>query len=96
MVVPAASFLYQPLTLQGSSADEPEVDPCEDDPGLACLGLLFGIGEFAEAGGDVLGLFLAATGVVLRGLIVLAFALLLAGVVALSIAPRRATPRGTG
>lgn len=96
VVVPAASFLYEPLTLQGSSADETEVDPCEDDPGLACLGLLFGIGEFAEAGSDILGLFLAATGVALRGLIVLAFALLLAGVVALSIAPRRATPRGTG
>ena len=96
VVVPAASFLFQPLTLQGNPADEPEVDPCEDDPGLACLGLLFGIGEFAEAGKEILGLFLAATGVALRGLIVLAFALLLAGVIALSIAPRRATPRGTG
>jgi hypothetical protein len=96
VVVPAASFLYQPLTLQGGPADEPEVDPCEEDPGLACLGLLFGIGDFAEAGGDVLGLFLAATGVALRGLIFLAFALLLAGVVALSIAPRRATNVETG
>lgn len=96
VVVPAPSFLYQPITLPGGSADEPVVDPCEDDPGLACLGLLFGLGEFAEAGGDVLGLFLAATGVALRGLIVLAFALLLAGIVALSIAPRRATPGGMG
>lgn len=96
VVVPATSFLYQPVTLQAGPAGEPEVDPCEDDPGLACLGLLFGIGEFAEAGGDVLGLFLAASGVALRGLIVLAFALLLAGVVALSIAPRRATYGGTG
>jgi hypothetical protein len=91
VAVPATSFPYQPMTLPGGPAGEPEVDPCEDDPGLACLGLLFGIGEFAEAGGDVLGLFLAATGVALRGLIFLALALLLAGVVALSIAPRRAT-----
>lgn len=96
VVVPATSFLYQPVTLQAGPAGEPEVDPCEDDPGLACLGLLFGIGEFAEAGGAVLGLFLATSGVALRGLIVLAFALLLAGVVALSIAPRRATHARTG
>ena len=96
VVVPATSFLYQPVTLPGEPADDAEVDPCEEDPGLACLGLLFGIGEFAEAGGNVLGLFLAGTGVVLRGLIVIAFALLFAGIVALSIAPRRATNAGAG
>jgi hypothetical protein len=96
VVVPTTSLLYQPVTLPGGPADDAEVDPCEEDPGLACLGLLFGIGEFAEAGGNVLGLFLAGTGVVLRGLIVIAFALLFAGIVALSIAPRRATNAGTG
>jgi hypothetical protein len=96
VVVPATSFLYQPVMLAGGPADDPEVDPCEEDPGLACLGLLFGIGDFAEAGGDVLGLFIAATGVALRGLIVFAFALLFAGVVALSIAPRRAMNTRSG
>jgi hypothetical protein len=96
VVVPASSFLYQPVALHSDPADESEKDPCEKDPGLACLGLLFGIGEFADGAGGVLGLFLAATGVALRGLIVLAFALLLAGVVALSVAPKRATSGGTG
>jgi hypothetical protein len=96
VVVPATSFLYQPVTLPGGLADDAEVDPCEDDPGLACLGLLFGIGDFAEAGGDVLGLFVAATGVALRGLIVFAFALLFAGVIALSIAPRRSMNTRSG
>jgi hypothetical protein len=96
MTVPTASYLYQPVTLRSGQADEPGDDPCEQDPGLACLGLLFGIGEFAESGGGVLGLFLAATGVALRGLIFLAFALLLAGVITLSIAPKRATPGAMG
>jgi hypothetical protein len=96
MAVPTASFVYQPMTLPSDPAGEPEVDPCEEDPGLACLGLLFGIGEFADAGRDVLGFFLAATGVAVRGLIFLAFALLLAGIVALSVAPKRAANAGTG
>jgi hypothetical protein len=96
MVVPTASFVYQPMTLPSDPAGEPEVDPCEEDPGLACLGLLFGIGEFADAGGDVLGFLLAATGVAVRGLIFLAFALLLAGIVALSVAPKRPANAGTG
>lgn len=96
VVVPATSFLYQPVTLASGPADDAEVDPCEEDPGLACLGLLFGIGDFAEAGRGVLGAFLAATGVALRGLIVIAFALLFAGVVSLSIAPRRAMNTRSG
>lgn len=67
-------------------------DPCEENAGLVCLGLLFGIGEFADAGTQVLGT-LAMTGLGTLLLLHLAGGLLLAGSTALGLATRyRARP----
>jgi hypothetical protein len=62
-------------------------DPCVTDPSLVCLGLLFGIGDFADAAADVLGA-LALTG--FRILLVLAVAggLLVLGSISLGLSTR--------
>lgn len=66
-----------------------QTDPCEQDETLVCLGVLYGLGEFADAGTEVLGV-LVTTGAAIIGLMVLAAGLAIAGawaLVAASTAP---------
>jgi hypothetical protein len=68
---------------------EARTDPCEHDGSLVCLGVLYGLGEFADAGTEVLGI-LVTTGAAVIGLMVLAAGLAVAGawaLVAASSAP---------
>lgn len=55
-----------------------ESDPCEDDPQLVCLGLLYGDKESANHGADVLGI-VATTGIGVIGLMLLALGLSIGG-----------------
>ena len=73
----------------GSGGQEPTTDPCTLDQRLVCLGLLFGLGEFADTGAEVLGDVLANTGVGVIGLTVLTAMLLIAGSAALAASSRR-------
>ena len=73
----------------GSGGQEPTTDPCELDQRLVCLGLLFGLGEFADTGARVLGDVLASTGVGVIGLMALTAMLLIAGSAALAASSRR-------
>ena len=73
----------------GSGGQEPTTDPCKLDQRLVCLGLLFGLGEFADTGAEVLGNVLANTGVGVIGLMVLTAMLLIAGSAALAASSRR-------
>lgn len=68
-----------------------QTDPCEQDESLVCLGVLYGLGEFADAGTEVLGV-LVTTGVAVIGLMMLAAGLAVAGAWALVAA--RTTPAG--
>jgi hypothetical protein len=51
-----------------------EADPCATNPQLVCLGLLFGLGDFADTATQVLGA-LVRTGFSVIGLLVIAVAL---------------------
>jgi hypothetical protein len=57
-------------------------DPCEDDPSLVCLGVLYDTGRDVGGFTDVLGV-VAATGLGVMGLLVLALALATSGSTAL-------------
>jgi hypothetical protein len=63
-------------------------DPCHDDASLVCLGLLYGIGRYAKAFSNVLGV-VATTGVGIAGLAVLALALGTMGSAALAASRTR-------
>jgi len=65
-----------------------DVDPCRDDASLVCLGLLYGIGRYAKAFSNVLGV-VATTGVGIVGLAILAFALGTMGSAALAASRTR-------
>jgi hypothetical protein len=60
----------------------PNEDPCDADVQLVCLGLLYGLGEFADTPAQVLG-FLATTGIGVIALVKLAVGLGIAGSTAL-------------
>ena len=60
----------------------PSEDPCDADVQLVCLGLLYGLGEFADTPAQVLG-FLATTGIGMIALVKLAVGLGIAGSTAL-------------
>ncbi|MCI0634379.1 MAG: hypothetical protein L0206_10770 [Actinobacteria bacterium] len=60
----------------------PNEDPCDDDADLVCLGLLYGLGDFAKTPAQVLG-FLATTGIGVIALMMLAAGLGIAGSTAL-------------
>jgi amino acid transporter len=62
-------------------------DPCVADPSLVCLGLLFGIGDFSDAGAEVLGA-LALTGIGILLVLAVAGGLLLLGSTALVVSVR--------
>ena len=64
---------------------EAQTDPCEQDESLVCLGVLYGLGEFADAGTEVLGV-LVTTGAAVIGLMMLAAGLAVAGAWALVVA----------
>jgi hypothetical protein len=63
-------------------------DPCEFDQRLVCLGLLYGLGDFADVGGKVIA-SLAQTGVGVLGLAALALLLAIAGSSAVAASSRR-------
>ena len=79
--------------VSAAGSSEPD-DPCEESAGVVCLGLLFGLGDFADAGNTVLG-FLAMTGLGILGLVLLAFGLGAVGSGALVAAGRRSVPVST-
>jgi hypothetical protein len=63
----------------------PESDPCHDDSRLVCLGVLFGLGKFADTGAEVLGALVKTGGVVVfLGALALLFAILGAATLAAS------------
>jgi hypothetical protein len=66
-----------------------EKDPCRNDPWLVCLGVLYGIGPYAEFFSSVLGV-MATTGMGVLGLMMLALALGTSGSAALIVARKRA------
>jgi hypothetical protein len=70
-----------------AAATEPD-DPCDDAVDVICLGLLYGIGDFAPAGAEVLAL-VAMTGVGVIALALLALGLGAAGSGTLLAARRR-------
>ena len=63
-------------------------DPCEFDQRLVCLGLLYGLGDFADVGAKVIA-SLAQTGVGVIGLAALALLLAIAGSSAVAASSRR-------
>jgi hypothetical protein len=63
-------------------------DPCESDQGLVCLGVLYGLGDFADVGAKVIA-SLAQTGFAVLGLAALALLLAIAGSLALAVSSRR-------
>jgi hypothetical protein len=75
-----------PSRTLASAPGEP-VDPCDRDPQLVCLGLLFGLGEFADASSEILGM--ALTGLAALPLLLLAFGLAVVGSGALAAGRRR-------
>jgi hypothetical protein len=64
-------------------------DPCEEQPQLVCLGLLYGVGEFADGGAKVLA-FVATTGIAVIGLIAIAVGLGTSGSTLLAMSRRLA------
>jgi hypothetical protein len=62
-------------------------DPCVAEPRLVCLGLLFGIGDFVDAGSEVLGT-LALTGFTILLVLAVAGGLLVLGSLALGLSIR--------
>jgi hypothetical protein len=73
-----------------------EKDPCLDDPALACLGILFGMGRYAQYFSSVLGV-VATTGIGVVALIAVALALGTSGSAALVAAHgRSAATAGRG
>jgi hypothetical protein len=68
-------------------------DPCESQPQLVCLGLLYGLGDFADGGAMVLGV-VATTGIAVIGLIVLALSLATSGSALVAVSSRVAAPAG--
>jgi hypothetical protein len=88
--VPAVAGWGGPIAEPGQNAAQ--ADPCEQDESLVCLGVLYGLGEFADAGTEVLGV-LVTTGAAVVGLLVLAAGLAVAGVWAL-VASTSAGPAG--
>ena len=79
--------------LTGEVTDEvgEPTDPCEEQPQLVCLGLLYGLGEFAENGARVLGL-IATTGIGVIGLIIIALGLATAGSALVAASSRLPAP----
>jgi len=63
-------------------------DPCDSDQSLVCLGLLYGLGDFADVGAKVIA-NLAQTGVGVIGLAALALLLAIAGSSAVAASSRR-------
>jgi uncharacterized protein YjbJ (UPF0337 family) len=63
-------------------------DPCESDQRLVCLGVLYGLGEFADVGAKVIA-SLVQTGFAALGLAALALLLAIAGSSALAVSSRR-------
>ena len=63
-------------------------DPCESDQRMVCLGVLYGLGDFADVGAKVIA-SLAQTGVAVLGLAALALLLAIAGLSALTASSRR-------
>jgi hypothetical protein len=63
-------------------------DPCESDQRLVCLGLLYGLGDFADVGAKLIA-SLVQTGVGVLGLVALALLLAIAGSSALAASSRR-------
>jgi uncharacterized protein YjbJ (UPF0337 family) len=66
-------------------------DPCDADQSLVCLGLLYGLGDFADVGAKVIA-SLAQTGVGVIGLAALALLLAIAGSSAVAASSRRMAP----
>ncbi|HYZ14670.1 MAG TPA: hypothetical protein VFA08_13845 [Actinomycetota bacterium] len=71
-----------------------ESDPCRDDPGLVCLGILYEMGRYAKIVTSVLGV-LATTGIGVIGLVTMAVALGMSGSAALVAACRRSPAAAT-
>ena len=71
----SAGLLLAPTT---GTIEIEQDDPCGDQPQLVCLGLLYGLGDFADAGAKVLGA-VAITGLGVIGLVLLALGLGIAG-----------------
>ena len=69
---------------------ESETDPCEVDQRLVCLGILYGLGDFGDAGAEVLGV-LVRTGTGTIGLMVLVAALAIGGSAALAASSRESS-----
>ena len=65
-----------------------ENDPCDDDPALVCLGILYEMGRYAKIVTSVLGV-LATTGIGIVGLMAMALVLGTSGSAALVVARRR-------
>jgi hypothetical protein len=70
-----------------------DTDPCRADPSLVCLGLLYGLGDYAKSITTVLGV-LAMTGMGLVGLMAIALALATTGSGALVVARHRSPATG--
>jgi hypothetical protein len=75
MASASTTFGQSQLTIyrENDDGEDGEVDPCTTNPQLVCLGVLFGLGEFADTGTKVLGA-LVRTGFTALGLLVLALA----------------------
>jgi hypothetical protein len=63
-------------------------DPCESDQRLVCLGVLYGLGDFADVGANVIA-NLGQTGIAVLGLAALTLLLAIAGTSALAASSRR-------
>jgi 4-alpha-glucanotransferase len=72
-----------------SEGEEPiPGDPCESDQRLVCLGVLYGLGDFADVGVKVIA-SLGQTGIAVLGLAALTLLLAIAGSSALAASSRR-------
>jgi uncharacterized protein YjbJ (UPF0337 family) len=72
-----------------SEGEEPTPgDPCESDQRLVCLGVLYGLGDFADVGAKVIA-SLGQTGIAVLGLAALTLLLAIAGSSALAASSRR-------
>jgi hypothetical protein len=72
----------------GSEDEATSGDPCESDQGLVCLGVLYGLGDFADVGAKVIA-SLGQTGIAVLGLAALTLLLAIAGSSALAASSRR-------
>ena len=63
-------------------------DPCESDQRLVCLGVLHGLGDFADVGAKVIA-SLGQSGIAVLGLAALTLLLAIAGSSALAASSRR-------